>query len=45
MKLVLHSLIIFFGTMLAAGLVALGEPGETSAAAPPTAVTPVASVR
>jgi hypothetical protein len=26
MKLVLHTLIIFFGTLLAAGLVALGEP-------------------
>ena len=40
MKLVLHSLIIFFGTLLAAGLVALGEPSETAAvsAAPSTPV-------
>jgi hypothetical protein len=28
MKLVLHTLIIFFGTLLAAGLVALGEPAD-----------------
>ncbi|WP_255481821.1 MULTISPECIES: hypothetical protein [Ramlibacter] len=32
MKLVLHTLIIFFGTLLAAGLVALGEPADQSAA-------------
>jgi hypothetical protein len=30
MKLVLHTLIIFFGTLLAAGLVALGEPVEAT---------------
>jgi hypothetical protein len=27
MKLVLHSLMIFFGTLMAAAVVALGEPG------------------
>jgi hypothetical protein len=32
MKLVLHTLIIFFGTLLAAGLVALGEPVDVSVA-------------
>jgi hypothetical protein len=26
MKLLLHTLMIFFGTLMAAGLVALGEP-------------------
>ncbi|WP_156385600.1 hypothetical protein [Ramlibacter sp. Leaf400] len=43
MKLVLHTLIIFFGTLVAAGLVALGEPVE---AGPPAAVgeVPVPSV-
>lgn len=44
MKLVLHSLIIFFGTLLAAGLVALGEPADT-AAAPAASATPLASAR
>ena len=29
MKLVLHTLMIFFGTLFAAGLVALGEPADT----------------
>lgn len=28
MKIFLGSLVIFFGTLLAAGLVALGQPGE-----------------
>jgi len=28
MKLVLHTLMIFFGTLFAAGLVALGEPAD-----------------
>lgn len=28
MKLVLHTLMIFFGTLAAAALVALGEPSE-----------------
>ncbi len=27
MKVLLHSIMIFFGTMIAAALVALGEPG------------------
>lgn len=36
MKLVLHTLMIFFGTLFAAGLVALGEPGEL--VAPPLSV-------
>ena len=35
MKLVLHSLMIFFGTLIAAAVVALGEPG-------PAPVSPVA---
>ncbi|WP_167772641.1 hypothetical protein [Ramlibacter henchirensis] len=30
MKLVLHTLIVFFGTLAAAGLVALGEPLEAA---------------
>lgn len=32
MKLFLQSLIIFFGTLMAAGLVALGEPGNAELA-------------
>lgn len=28
MKLFLHALIVFFGTMLTAGIVALGAPGS-----------------
>jgi hypothetical protein len=45
MKLVLHTLIIFFGTLLVAGIVALGEPAETSvrpSTSPPqtAAITP-----
>jgi hypothetical protein len=35
MKLVLDTLMIFFGTLLAAGLVALGEPPESAPASPP----------
>ena len=31
MKLVLHSLMIFFGTLIAAAVVALGEPGPAPA--------------
>ena len=31
MKLVLHTLMIFFGTLFAAGLVALGEPADAPA--------------
>ena len=34
MKLVLDFLMIFFGTLLAAGLVALGEPQEPSGTPP-----------
>lgn len=34
MKLVLHSLMIFFGTLIAAAVVALGEPGPAPAASP-----------
>ncbi len=34
MKLFLQSLIIFFGTLMAAGLVALGEPPRGAGAAP-----------
>lgn len=36
MKLVLDSLMIFFGTLLVAGLVALGEPGDADSAATPS---------
>jgi hypothetical protein len=35
MKLVLHTLIIFFATLLAAGVVALGEPAEAAEPALP----------
>ena len=45
MKLVLHSQIIFFGTILAAGLVALGEPTTDTAATPPATAIPLASAR
>ena len=45
MKLVLHSLIIFFGTLLAAGLVALGEPGTDTASLPAASTTPVATAQ
>jgi hypothetical protein len=38
MKLVLHTLIIFFGTLLAAGLVALGEPAQASSQPPASQV-------
>lgn len=31
MKLFLHALIVFFGTMLTAGIVALGAPGSGEA--------------
>jgi hypothetical protein len=40
MKLVLHTLMIFFGTLFAAGLVALGEPAEPP---PPIMAPQVAS--
>jgi hypothetical protein len=30
MKLLIESVVIFFGTLLAAGLVALGEPGRAA---------------
>jgi hypothetical protein len=35
MKLVLHSLMIFFGTLIAAAVVALGEPGPAPASPAP----------
>lgn len=35
MKLVLDTLMIFFGTLVAAGLVALGEPVDEPVAATP----------
>jgi hypothetical protein len=35
MKLFLHALIVFFGTLLTAGLVALGAPGNDEAPAVP----------
>ena len=34
MKLVLHSLMIFFGTLIAAAVVALGEPGPAPLSSP-----------
>lgn len=34
MKLVLYTLIVFFGTLVAAGLVALGEPIDPAALFP-----------
>ena len=41
MKLLLDSLIIFFGTMLAAAVVAWGEPAEALLEVPPvSAATP-----
>ncbi|HYF18753.1 MAG TPA: hypothetical protein VEA40_12870 [Ramlibacter sp.] len=43
MKLVLDTLMIFFGTLIAAGLVALGEPVEEPAAAAPAALPSAAT--
>jgi len=44
MKLVLHTLMVFFATLAAAALVALGEPADGSwIKLPPQATQPVAS--
>jgi hypothetical protein len=44
MKLVLHTLIVFFATLAIAALVALGEPADgSSITLPPQATQPVAS--
>lgn len=42
MKLVLHTLMIFFGTLIAAGLVALGEPSDGQSPLPGAQASPVA---
>jgi hypothetical protein len=44
MKLVLHTLIVFFATLAVAALVALGEPADgSSVTLPPQGTQPVAS--
>jgi hypothetical protein len=45
MKLVLDTLMIFFGTLLAAGVVALGEPAEPPAPLPVSTAAPTAGPR
>jgi hypothetical protein len=44
MKLVLLTLIIFFGTLLAAGLVALGEPAQASTLPSSSTTTEAAAI-
>lgn len=41
MKLLIESAMIFFGTLMAAGLVALGEPARADRVAATEASTPV----
>jgi hypothetical protein len=42
MKLILQTLMVFFGTLVAAGLVALGEPGQAAVQPTPAAVAATA---
>jgi|GEM_PF-5913047 len=42
MKVLLHSIMIFFGTMIAAALVALGEPAPAPFASGPSWWSPLA---
>jgi hypothetical protein len=41
MKLLIQSAMIFFGTLMAAGVVALGEPAGARVAVKPATATPV----
>ena len=44
MKLVLHTLMIFFGTLVVAGLVALGEPSQPELPLPAAQAAPAQPV-